>query len=144
MTSYCNVEGCEDRVKARGLCGMHYQRARTTGTPGLRFRKIASKGSGTTDKVGYRRIKVDGKQVYEHRHVMEQMLGRKLLPAESVHHKNSIKHDNRPENLELWSRMQPNGHRVVDLLMYVVENYPNELLELLNESVSTEPFQTPS
>lgn len=98
--------------------------------------KIASKGHGTTDKAGYRRIKVDGKQVYEHRHTMEKLLGRKLLPTESVHHKNGIKTDNRQENLELWSRVQPNGHRVADLLAYVVENYSNELRALLSVEFS--------
>lgn len=38
----------------------------------------------------------------EHKAVMEAKLGRKLVKGESVHHKNAIRHDNRPENLELW------------------------------------------
>jgi len=39
--------------------------------------------------------------VYVHRIVMEWMIGRLLLQSEIVHHKNEIKHDNSPHNLEL-------------------------------------------
>lgn len=38
---------------------------------------------------------------YEHRLVAEQMINRRLLPGEIVHHKNEVKTDNRPENLEV-------------------------------------------
>jgi hypothetical protein len=39
--------------------------------------------------------------IYEHRAVMEEYLGRMLLPWETVHHINEIKLDNRVDNLFL-------------------------------------------
>lgn len=56
--------------------------------------------------------------IAEHRHVMEGILGRKLLLNETVHHKNGVRNDNRPENLELWASAHPSGQRVSDLVSF--------------------------
>lgn len=67
--------------------------------------------------------RINGKQEKQsqHRYVMEQFLGRKLLKHENVHHKNGNRSDNRLENLELWSSFQPSGQRVEDKLTWARE-----------------------
>jgi len=52
---------------------------------------------------------------------MEEKIGRTLLKEENVHHLNGVKDDNRPENLELWSRTQPTGQRVKDKIAWAKE-----------------------
>lgn len=69
---------------------------------------------------GYIIVTVDHKQLSLHRYVMEKKLGRKLRQDETVHHKNGNRQDNRPRNLELWSKNHGAGARVVDLRKYLM------------------------
>lgn len=73
------------------------------------------------DALGYawisRRGNGSGKRL-EHRVVMEHVIGRPLLPHENVHHINGVRNDNRPENLEIWSTMQPTGQRIDDKVAF--------------------------
>lgn len=122
----CLVEGCDRQAASRGYCMTHAARIWRTGETGpaeIRHRD----GSGWDHAGGYRVVPTPDGDRLEHRVAMEQMIGRSLRDTEEVHHKNGIRHDNRPRNLELWAIPQPRGQRVRDLLEWIVETYPDEI-----------------
>ena len=53
-----------------------------------------------------KRIMIEGRRVYEHRHLMEIKLGRKLQRNECVHHINGNCKDNSIENLQVLSNKE--------------------------------------
>jgi hypothetical protein len=129
----CKFDGCKNPHNAKGYCYTHYFRWKRHGDPSILVEKHRFK-----TQFGYIKLwLVDQKKyVIEHRHIMEQHLGRKLSKHENVHHKNGIRDDNRLENLELWNRSQPSGQRAEDKIKYAVEILEQYAPDLLKEKIN--------
>src|SRR5215469_3235581 len=116
----CRFPECDRpiKIKKSGLCTGHYNQMKRYG----KLTKLRRRGErkdyrfpgGHTNNQGYWMIWIKGKQIGEHRWVMENYLKRPLLKSEIVHHINGIKTDNRLENLEIWNTSHPAGQKVPD------------------------------
>lgn len=119
-SAICRAPSCRRDANHSDLCSLHAQRLARTGS--VEKQKPADRWLSRT---GYVMVKRRGHPnayangvIAEHRVVMSEMLGRPLLPGENVHHRNGVRTDNRPENLELWVVSQPEGQRVEDVVAH--------------------------
>lgn len=120
----CFYPGCTRlRGKHGKLCQLHYVRKQKgTDMDAKPRNELDDDERWHKNGNGYMERHIKGtsprRAELQHRVVMAEILGRDLLPHENVHHINGVRHDNRPENLELWTKSQPSGQRVEDKLAW--------------------------
>lgn len=118
----CSVDGCDRNIAnaEHQLCGLHWHRMQRRGTTDPAPPRTRKPYTNTNGYV-YERVDGERQGQLQHRLVMERTLGLPLASDETVHHKNGVRTDNRPENLELWVSWQPHGCRVEDLVAFARE-----------------------
>ena len=127
-TEYVKVSTVRDGLKSGTFTGMCQKcwttqpKTQSSGPQNKNWRggkRITPKGYVMIRKPEH--PKAQNGYIQEHRYVIEQHLGRYLLPKESVHHKNGSKQDNRLENLELWGSNHSSGQRYEDMTTFDLE-----------------------
>lgn len=108
----CKIPECTEFASKGGfgLCGKHYARFKRHGdieyvTSELERRILTRQAQPKLGKVAkntYRKLL--GK--HEHRRMVEQFIGRRLLPTEIVHHVDENKHNNDISNLQIVNRSE--------------------------------------
>jgi len=116
----CAIETCDKPHFGLGYCSGHYGRLKKHGDvqADKPLKKFRGRGEGYINTKGYK-VLADGR--LEHRVVMGKTIGRPVRPDEQVHHKNTIRNDNRESNLELWVISHPAGARVEDIVAHAKE-----------------------
>lgn len=125
----CAEPGCTHRAYRRGYCRPHAHEHFPRGP-----RKPLEYGEKDNPYIAiyqpdHPNSRKDG-YVAGHIKVMTELLGRALYLGENVHHKNGVRRDNTPTNLELWVTSQPAGQRPEDLVAWarvILERYDREL-----------------
>lgn len=114
----CIADNCDNKAGRQKYCRSHLYRLNTYGDPNATLLRKNRKKRTRYNVNGYVQILVDGKYVREHRHVMEQAIGRKLLRTEYIHHLDGQKDNNDLLNLEIWNSPQMPGQRAGDLIAF--------------------------
>jgi hypothetical protein len=124
-TWLCRCSCGTERVVA--AANLRDGRSSSCNGPEHRIRRIDQHGYRIISGFEHPNAQKNG-DIFEHVLVMSDMLGRPLIARkdnhpvikqERVHHRNGVRDDNRPENLELWAiQQQPPGQRVEDMVAW--------------------------
>ena len=82
---------------------LHWRVSRGTSKAGDR--------AGSVDVEGYRRVRVDGRLLSEHRVIVSMIEGRMLDADEQVDHENGVRDDNRITNLRIVTASENQRNR---------------------------------